>query len=166
MTTSSREKDLEKEDTKAPNDEVEHGHLKHGKSKKRDKKDHKGHRFQDNLPNIVSSKKKYGRLVEEEEESSEEETKQLTPRQEQREQNIARISPSSDEISTRMASMEERLKRLEDKTQASLYNIEALLRNFIFYQNSGRPGTSVSGSRDGATTMASFPPEYAQGYFH
>ncbi len=115
-------------------------------SKKHKRKRHPLRSLGDTMSSVVSSElssNRYRRMSdegspdEERERSRQQSPSRTTQLQEEvKQMNIT--SSSGDEVVARVTAVEERLRSLEESTQMSLYNIEALLRNFIFYQNSGR----------------------------
>ena len=147
--------------------------------RKKDKKERKQKRagaFEtlENALSDVKSKRgrRYQRMIEDDEDLSNEDQngrsrkeKHVSSRSRSREQDEIKqlniVASSNDEVIARVTSVEERLRRLEENTQMSLYNIEALLRNFIFYQSSARQGTPGASAGSG-----NFATDYAQGYYN
>lgn len=158
-------------ETNQSDDDVRKSRKKREKKERRKKK--KG--ALESLEHFVSSdsgKNRYQRILDEDSDSCEEEMRKThtkdRPRghapveDEVKQLNVVPIS--NDQVLERVASVEERLRRLEENTQMSLYNIEALLRNFIFYQSSAQPG--AAGSRGRNTGASSYTSEYGQGFYN
>ena len=163
-------------------------HVRHGddhdsrKSKKRKEKKKRESTFETLENNFLSlgssdtDTRRYRRLLEQDDSSGEERGRpsyhvcrkakhavDKTQLQDEIKQ-INIVATSNDEVIARVASVDERLRRLEENTQMSLYNIEALLRNFIFYQSSARPGAGSAASSRGAAGR--FASEYGQGFYN
>ena len=155
--------------------------------RKKDKKERKKKRTGafETLESTLSSVKskgssKYQRMTEDDDDSSNEDEngrssrhtfrkeKHISSRSRSHEEDEIKqlniTASSNDEVIARISSVEERLRRLEENNQMSLYNIEALLRNFIFYQSSARQG--APGARGGSGGSGNFATDYAQGYYN
>ncbi len=124
----------------------------HGRRHKQDRSSHRG---RDKSPHYHSDKSPHYH--------SDKSPTRHTEQSEIKQMNI--VAANNEEVLDRINGIEDRLERLEQTTQMSLYNIEALLRNFIFYQSGrqgSRSGSRGAGSGDGGA--ASYALDYRQGF--